>query len=185
VYTSLIRNYVETQVAPLILRSELERIKLATIQNNFGAMSVSGSVTTREITATYAQDEIKLKVQIRLPSCFPFRSAEVDCSQTVGVPQKRWKLLSLQITLMLNNLGGTLHEALMLWKENVDKEFEGVEPCPVCYSVLHVKNHKLPELECTTCSNRFHVSCLTQWFKSSGKTQCVVCQQPFRGTRVK
>ena len=185
VYTSLIRDYIEARVAPVILRSELERIKLASIQNSFGSMSVSGSVTTREIIATYVQDEIKLKVQIKLPSCFPFRSAEVDCSQTLGVPQKRWKLWSLQITQMLNNQGGTLHEALMLWKENVDKEFEGVEPCPVCYSVLHVKNHKLPELECTTCSNRFHVSCLTQWFKSSGKTQCVICQQPWVGTRVK
>merc|ERR1712194_948917 len=42
------------------------------------------------------------------------------------------------------------HPDALLWKENVDKEFEGVEPCPVCYSVLHVKSHKLPNLECKT-----------------------------------
>jgi hypothetical protein len=178
-------NYVETQIAPVILRCELERLKLATVKNAFGAMTVTGSVTTREINAIYVQDEIKLKVQIRLPTIFPLRNAEVDCSQTLGVSSKRWKLWSLQITMMLNNQGGTLQEALMLWKENVDKEFDGVEPCPVCYSVLHIKSHKLPELQCTTCSNCFHSLCLTQWFKSSGKTQCVLCQQPWAGTRVK
>jgi hypothetical protein len=178
-------NYVETQIAPVILKCELERLKLATIKNAFGAMTVTGSANTREINAIYVQDEIKLKVQIRLPSIFPLRNAEVDCSQTLGVSSKRWKLWSLQITMMLNNQGGTLQEALMLWRENVDKEFDGVEPCPVCYSVLHIKSHKLPELQCTTCSNCFHSLCLTQWFKSSGKTQCVICQQPWAGTRVK
>eukprot|EP00797_Seminavis_robusta_P009629 Sro169_g075160.1 protein ligase listerin (1083) ;mRNA; r:61362-64610 len=185
VYTGPIRDYIEAHIAPVILRSELERLKYATIKNVFGTMTVTGSVTTREITAIYIQDEIKLKVMIRLPSFFPLRNAEVDCSQTLGVSAKRWKLWSLQITMMLNNQGGTLQEALMLWKENVDKEFDGVEPCPVCYSVLHLKSHKLPELECTTCSNRFHTQCLTEWFKRSGKTQCVICQQPWAGTRVK
>ena len=185
VYTAPIRDYIATHIAPLILTRELERLKLAINKNKFGDMAVSGSVSTREVVAMYAQDEIKLKVVIQLPDVFPLRNAEVDCSKTLGVPAKRWKLWSLQITMMLNNQGGTLQEALMLWKENVDQEFEGVEPCPVCYSVLHVKTHKLPELECTTCSNRFHSQCLTQWFRSSGKQQCVICQQSWVGTRVK
>lgn len=186
VYTTPIRDYIEVQVAPKILEKELERLKFATIKNPaLSALTVTGSVTTREITATYAQDEINLKVSIVLPSFYPLRNAEVDCSQTLGIPAKRWKLWSLQITMMLNNQGGTLQEALMLWKENVDQEFEGVEPCPVCYSVLHVKTHKLPELECATCQNRFHAQCLTQWFRSSGKTQCVLCQQAWVGTKVK
>lgn len=185
VYTGPIRDYIATHIAPLILTRELERLKIAIIKNKFGDMAVSGSVSTREVVAMYAQDEIRLKVMIQLPDVFPLRNAEVDCSKTLGVKANRWKLWSLQITMMLNNQGGTLQEALMLWKENVDQEFEGVEPCPVCYSVLHVKTHKLPELECTTCSNRFHSQCLTQWFRSSGKQQCVICQQPWVGTRVK
>jgi hypothetical protein len=141
-------------------------------------------LVSREVTATYEQDDFTLTVLISLPACFPFRSAQVDCSKTLGVPQSRWKRWSLQITLMLNSQGGTLQDALMLWKDNVDKEFEGIEPCPVCYSVLHVKTHKLPALECKTCHNRFHVDCLTQWFKSSGKSQCVLCQQPWQGSRI-
>ena len=182
VYTSPVQSLVEKHVSPKILERELERIKNAA--SVFGEMNVSASSVSREVTAQYVQDDFTLKVLISLPPAFPLRSAEVDCSKTLGVPQKRWKRWSLQIMLMLNNQGGTLKDALMLWKDNVDKEFEGVEPCPVCYSVLHVKTHKLPSLQCKTCNNRFHVECLNQWFRSSGKSQCVLCQQPWQGTRV-
>ena len=174
-------NFVESLVAPEILQRELERIQRT---SSFGEMTVTGSSITREVKALYIQDDFTLTVSIRLPPSFPFRSAEVDCSKSLGVQEKRWKRWSLQITMMLNQESGKLGDALILWKENVDKEFEGVEPCPVCYSVLHVKTHKLPELECKTCSNRFHYDCLTQWFRSSGKSACVLCQQPWSGTRV-
>ena len=181
VYAGAVQVLVESFVAPEIFKREIDRMRTSTL---FGKMTVSANVTSREITATYVQDDFTLKVIILLPSAFPFRSAEVDCSKTLGVPQSRWKRWSLQITMMLNSQGGTLQDALLLWKDNVDKEFEGVEPCPVCYSVLHVKSHKLPILQCKTCNNRFHAECLTEWFRSSGKSQCVLCQQPWQGTRI-
>jgi hypothetical protein len=179
--TQPIRDFVESSVSPEILRRELYRMKQT---SSFGEMNVKGSLMSREVTATYVQDDFTLTVVIKIPLSFPFRRAEVDCSKTYGVPESRWKRWALQITQMLNNQGGTLSDALLLWKENVDKEFEGVEPCPVCYSVLHVKTHKLPSVECNTCHNRFHMDCLSQWFRSSGKSNCVICQQPWSGTRV-
>ena len=179
--TQIVREFVETQVSPDILQHAVKSIKNATA---FGEMKTSGSSVSREVTATYVQDDFTLSVIIKLPLCFPFRRAEVDCSKTLGVPESRWKRWSLQITQMLNNQGGTLKDALLLWKENVDKEFEGIEPCPVCYSVLHVKSHKLPNMECKTCHNHFHSDCLFEWFKSSGKSACVICQQPWSGTRI-
>eukprot|EP00523_Entomoneis_sp_CCMP467_P017779 CAMPEP_0168804738 /NCGR_PEP_ID=MMETSP0726-20121227/669_1 /TAXON_ID=265536 /ORGANISM="Amphiprora sp., Strain CCMP467" /LENGTH=1807 /DNA_ID=CAMNT_0008856589 /DNA_START=103 /DNA_END=5527 /DNA_ORIENTATION=+ len=142
VYVQKVKTLVERQIAPEILKREMQRMKEAT--KNFGEMNVSGSLMSREVTASYIQDDFTLTVLVRLPPAFPLRSAEVDCSRTLGVPLSRWKRWSLQITLMLNNQGGTLQDALMLWKDNVDKEFDGVEPCPICYSVLHVKTHKLP-----------------------------------------
>jgi hypothetical protein len=176
-----VKDFVESTVSPQILRRELSRIKRYAA---FGDMTVRGSAVSREVTALYVQDDFTLTVIVKMPPSFPFGRAEVDCSKTLGVPEQRTKRWSLQISLMLNNQGGTLIDALILWRENVDKEFEGVEPCPVCYSVLHVKTHKLPEMQCKTCSNRFHFDCLTQWFRSSGKSACVVCQQPWSGTRV-
>lgn len=176
-----VSQFVETKVAPEILRRELSRINKAT---NLGEMSVSGSTVSREVTATYIQDECQLSIVIQIPPTFPLRNVEVDGRRTLGIPEKKWKRWALNIRVMLNNQDGTLLDALMLWKENVDKEFAGLEPCPVCYSIISVKTHELPNLQCNTCSNSFHSSCLYKWFHSSGKSQCVLCQQPWSGTRI-
>lgn len=179
--TTTVREFVEKEVSPDILKHAIKSIQNASA---FGGMNVQGGSITREVSATYVQDDFTLSVLVKLPLSFPFRRAEVDCSKTLGVPAHRWKRWSLQITQMLNNQGGTLKDALLLWKENVDKEFEGVEPCPICYSVLHVKSHKLPNLECNTCHNQFHTDCLYEWFKSSGKSACPICQQAWSGKRI-
>ena len=128
--------------------------------------------------------QCKLSVLIRIPPSFPLWNAEVDCQKTLGISEKRWRHWPLQIMLMLNSQDGSILDALMLWKQNVDTEFQGVEACPVCYSVLCMKTHAMPNLECKTCHNRFHSSCLYKWFNSSGKNQSVLCQQPWSGTKV-
>merc|ERR1712194_882467 len=174
-------GFVQNVVAPATFQSIMGRIKDAT---SFGEMTVSGSCVSREVIATYQQDECQLSVVIRMPSTFPLRNVEVDCKKTIGIPDVRWRRWALQIMLMLNNQDGSVLDALLLWKQNVDKEFEGVEPCPVCYSVLCLKTHSMPNLECKTCNNRFHSSCLYKWFSSSGKNQCVLCQQPWSGTKI-
>jgi E3 ubiquitin-protein ligase DOA10 len=80
---------------------------------------------------------------------------------------------------LLSAQDGSVLDALLLWKRNVDKEFQGLEPCPICYSVLAPKTLTLPTLACQTCSNKFHPECLYKWFNSSHKSKCPLCQQPF------
>ena len=48
----------------------------------------------------------------------------------------------------------------MLWKRNVDKRFEGVDDCMICYSVIHGSNYQLPRLLCKVCKKKFHSACL-------------------------
>jgi len=179
--SNAVSKFVQANVSHETLQRELVRIDRAT---NVGEMTVSGSTVSRIVTATYIQDECTLSLVVTIPPNFPLRNVDVDGRKTHGVPEKRWKRWALQIRTMLNSQDGTLLDALMLWKQNVDKEFEGVEPCPICYSVLSVKQHELPNLECKTCGNCFHSSCLYQWFRNSKKSQCVLCQQPWSGTRI-
>lgn len=51
-------------------------------------------------------------------------------------------------------------EGLALWKNNVDKRFEGVEDCMICFSVIHGFNYSLPKKACRTCKKKFHSACL-------------------------
>ena len=52
----IMSKFVEISVAPETLRRELERIKKAV---NLGELSVSGSCVSREVIATYVQDEVR------------------------------------------------------------------------------------------------------------------------------
>ena len=60
-------------------------------------------------------------------------------------------------------------------------EFDGVEPCPICYCVVEAKAHTLPTSCCATCGAAFHSRCVLKWFMESQKAKCPICQQPWAG----
>ncbi|MEE6468105.1 hypothetical protein FKM82_008163 [Ascaphus truei] len=74
---------------------------------------------------------------------------------------------------------GSIMEGLALWKNNVDKRFEGVEDCMICFSVIHGSNYSLPKKACRTCKKKFHSECLYKWFTSSNKSTCPLCRETF------
>lgn len=55
---------------------------------------------------------------------------------------------------------GTILDGVLLWQQNLDRHFEGVECCPICYSLFHISDHSLPRLACKTCHNKFHSACM-------------------------
>lgn len=48
----------------------------------------------------------------------------------------------------------SITDGLMLWKRNVDQHFEGVEECPICYSVVHAVTSAMPKLQCRVCKHK-------------------------------
>ncbi|RLN72444.1 hypothetical protein BBJ28_00010739 [Nothophytophthora sp. Chile5] len=180
-------KYFEDHITPSVLAAEL-----ALIQQASGAslpstepawdaeeMTVKGSRVSREITTTYMKDECALEMVVRVPSSYPLRCVEVECTKRIGIAEDRWRRWVLQIIRVTSSRDGSLLDAVLLWKRNVDQEFEGVEPCPICYSILNPKTMGLPSLPCKTCNNKYHNSCLYKWFNQSGKNKCPICQQPF------
>jgi hypothetical protein len=43
----------------------------------------------------------------------------------------------LRMKALLMNQNNTILNSLILWKINIDKEFENIEECPICYFVVH------------------------------------------------
>jgi len=152
---------------------------VATIGVEDETFKVRGSVATRQVVATYACESSALQIALNLPSSHPLRAVEVDCLQRVGVTDARWRKWQRQISTMLLSQNGSISDALLLWKANVDKVFEGVEECPICYMIIHPSTGHLPKLECKTCHNKFHSACLYKWFSSSQKSNCPLCQVAF------
>lgn len=104
---------------------------------------------------------------------------QVMCSVQVGVTEGKLRKWLLSVTAFLANQNGSVAEAIALWQRNVQKEFEGVEECLICYSIVSASDGKLPRMHCKTCSKRFHGTCLYKWFQSSGKSNCPHCQSPW------
>ena len=178
---AIIKTFIESSVSTPLAAREVALIGIAAKESKWRSdeMTVRGSAMTGEVVAVYMKDEAKVEIKISLPSSYPLTNVEVECSSKVGVGEGRWKRWVLQIIQMLSMQDGSVVDALLFLKRNIDKEFEGVEPCPICYCILHPKSTALPSLSCPTCSNKFHSQCLYTWFKSSGKSKCVLCQQPF------
>jgi hypothetical protein len=62
-----LNKFVETMVAPETLRRELEKIKRSSA---LGDLEVSGSCVSREVVATYLQDEVSCLFKSRLVHLF-------------------------------------------------------------------------------------------------------------------
>jgi hypothetical protein len=144
-----------------------------------GTLTVKVSRNVREISATYSVEDANVQLLIKLPKAYPLVAAELTTGSRAGVSEARARKWSLAVGAILRHQNGAVAAGLATWRANVDREFAGVEPCPICYLVIHGANHQLPRLRCGQCRNKFHNACLYKWFTSSSKSTCPLCQTPW------
>ncbi|GMH42468.1 hypothetical protein BSKO_10387 [Bryopsis sp. KO-2023] len=173
---SAIEAYTSVAESPALIKKELESVETS--------HEKSESFRTRCIPARgevvaimEVEDGATLELVIRLPSCMPLRPAEVECLTRVGVTDGQLRKWLFSISIFLRHC--SVVEAVALWKKNLNKEFQGVEPCLICYSVIHPSSRELPKLRCGTCHVQLHGACLYRWFRQSSKSQCPHCQSPW------
>uniref|UniRef100_A0ACD5YC06 Uncharacterized protein n=1 Tax=Avena sativa TaxID=4498 RepID=A0ACD5YC06_AVESA len=172
-----IESFTRTWCSPPLLLDEFSQVKDSVYADETFTVSVNRSAY--EIIATYKKEETGIDLVIRLPSSYPLRHVDVECMRSLGISEVKCRKWLLSLTSFVRNQNGAIAEAIRTWKSNFDKEFEGVEECPICYSILHTSNHSLPRLACKTCKHKFHGACLYKWFSTSNKSTCPLCQTPF------
>ncbi|KAK2652877.1 hypothetical protein Ddye_012733 [Dipteronia dyeriana] len=173
----LVESFTRTWCSPPLLANELSQIKKADVADENFLLSVSKSAN--EVVSTYSKDDSNMDLVIRLPPSYPLRPVDVECVRSLGISELKQRKWIMSMMLFVRNQNGALAEAIRIWKRNFDKEFEGVEECPICYSVIHTTNHSIPRLACKTCKHKFHSACLYKWFSTSHKSSCPLCQSPF------
>jgi E3 ubiquitin-protein ligase listerin len=104
---------------------------------------------------------------------------QVSLRNKLAIADKTLRKWLLSIESFLRNQNCTLADAIHMWKSSVDHEFEGLEPCVICYAVIQPTHRTMPKLKCKTCRQPFHSICLFKWFKSSNKSTCPHCQAPW------
>jgi hypothetical protein len=135
-----LEKFIETRINKNIVKREIAIVKLAEQQGRVKATSLSarpdldddGGITIRcsavaqEFVTTFTADEVSIEMTIRLPSLYPLRNVEVECTKKMGISEGRWRRWILQIIQLLSHQDGSVLDAILLWKKNVDKEFEGI-----------------------------------------------------------
>ena len=124
-----VEKFTQAHYSPILLREEVDVIA-RTIGSDGETFRVRGSAATRQVAATYSCEGSALQIALQLAACHPLLAVEVECIHRIGVTEARWRLWQRQISTMLLSQNGSISDALLQWKQNVDKVFEGVEECP-------------------------------------------------------
>ncbi|KAJ8793203.1 hypothetical protein J1605_000198 [Eschrichtius robustus] len=155
---SIVDRFTSKYVSNVLSFQEISSVQTST--QLFNGMTVKARAATREVMATYTIEDIVIELIIQLPSNYPLGSITVESGKRVGVAVQQWRNWMLQLSTYLTHQNGSIMEGLALWKNNVDKRFEGVEDCMICFSVIHGFNYSLPKKACRTCKKKFHSACL-------------------------
>ncbi|KAJ7997588.1 hypothetical protein DPEC_G00230570 [Dallia pectoralis] len=173
----VVDKFTGRYVSSVLSTQEISSVHTSTL--TFDSMTVKARSAAREVIATYSVDDIFIELVIQLPQNYPLGSMVVESGRRVGVAVQQWRNWMLQLSTYLTHQNGSIMEGLSLWKTNVDKRFEGVEDCTICFSVIHGSNYSLPKKTCRTCKKKFHAACLYKWFTSSNKSTCPLCRETF------
>lgn len=175
--SAAVEKFTIKYVSPVLSAQEISSVQSST--QMFENMTVKARSAAREVIATYSVDDIFIELVIQLPQNYPLGSITVESGRRVGVAVQQWRNWMLQLSTYLTHQNGSIMEGLALWKNNVDKRFEGIEDCMICFSVIHGSNYSLPKKACRTCKKKFHSACLYKWFTSSNKSTCPLCRETF------
>ncbi|XP_077977369.1 E3 ubiquitin-protein ligase listerin-like isoform X1 [Glandiceps talaboti] len=177
---SYVDNFTSKYASPVLCSQEIQSVQ--NTEHNMENMTVKGRPVTREVIATYTMElseEVSVELVIQLPSNHPLGIVTVDSGKKIGIKAAQWRTWMLQLTTFLVHQNGSILDGLTLWKRNVDKRFEGIEDCIICFSVIHGSNCSLPRLTCRTCKKKFHSECLYKWFSTSNQSTCPACRNLF------
>ncbi|KAM6985180.1 LOW QUALITY PROTEIN: E3 ubiquitin-protein ligase listerin [Aplochiton taeniatus] len=175
--STAVDQFTSKHVSPALCAQEISSVHTST--QTFHSMTVKARSAAREVVATYSVDDIYIELVIQLAPDHPLGALSVECGRRVGVAVQQWRNWMLQLSTFLTHQNGSIMEGLALWKNNVDKRFEGVEDCMICFSVIHGTNYSLPKKACRTCKKKFHSACLYKWFTTSNKSTCPMCRETF------
>ncbi|OXB60106.1 hypothetical protein ASZ78_003087 [Callipepla squamata] len=166
---NVVDKFTSKYVSSVLSSQEISSVQTST--QLFNGMTVKARSAAREVIATYSVDDIFIELIIQLPSNYPLGSITVESGKRVGVAVQQWRNWMLQLSTYLTHQNGSIMEGLSLWKNNVDKRFEGIEDCMICFSVIHGSNYSLPKKACRTCKKKFHSACLMKMDKNFQSVQ--------------
>eukprot|EP01071_Lankesteria_metandrocarpae_P009495 Lankesteria_metandrocarpae@DN5205_c0_g1_i1.p1 len=173
-------------ITPRLIANEL-----ATAQHAAKFMAASGCILNveydryqRRLTARvlHGGEEVAIDLVLTFSDRHPLRVPGVTLEHMFGLPKSRllnWRLACLRSLSGEDARGVSVFDVLWAFCENICYFFEGLDDCPICFSVIHLQSRTLPRKMCSTCKAKFHADCIHRWFRTSKKLTCPLCASLF------
>ena len=162
-----------------IFEAQVDKIELTQNEWHSDEFNVYINTKAKEIIIIYTQDEAIIELTIKIPDNYPIENVDVKMNKKAKLPTKTILKFTLLFKKLLNSKNCSIVESIVKWKKNLDLEYSGIEPCPICYYILQPGSNNVPKKPCKTCHHKFHSKCIFKWFKSSGKSECPLCKSQF------
>jgi len=188
---NIVSKITSSQFSPIILRNifhskKLNRALKTLRDKNYVnessrldeecALKIKCNAQSREIEFFYVCNEVSICMVALYPFDYPLKGVSFQWRETCGLPPKKIKNWQMLLTGMVNNQNANITEAFMLLAINLCKHYQGIDECPICYSVVHPTKKTLPKVKCSTCRGKFHRYCIYKWTKTSQKSSCPLCR---------
>jgi len=178
--SNTVKNIVKNQISSVLFQEETKNIENRQVEWKSDDLNISCSKAGKDITATFNKDEFNMQVNLKFPSDYPLSSPDPQITKKVKISEEKMRRWSLSMLRLLQQENSSILEVILTWKKHVERELEGIEDCYICYYLVHPTDKSLPVLPCPTCQNKFHKLCIQKWFETSAKSNCPLCQNPFR-----
>ncbi|CAE8606657.1 unnamed protein product [Polarella glacialis] len=179
----LVEKLVARSFSPVLFLAEAAAASTQLEAHADRLTDIEASVTRRapQLVLQLAREELRAELCVLLPPAFPLRLATAEPPEKMpGIPKPRirnWMLQARQV--LAGQKPMVVGRVMLMWARSFAVAFDGVEDCPICYNVVHLTTQTIPRKACPTCKHKFHNECLYHWFKTSAKTTCPLCTQPF------
>lgn len=151
----LIEKITQNYFSPSLCQQDLTLLTSRKAKDGKDNMNIRVLMQSREVFATYSLEEAKMELSISLPSNYPLGAIKIDSTKHIAGKLQAREIVK-QLSIYLTHQNGRLYDGISLWKRNLDRKYEGVEECYVCYSVINQDTCQLPRLTCKTCKKKFH-----------------------------
>eukprot|EP00917_Polyrhabdina_sp_WS-2016_P015596 GHVP01033912.1.p1 GENE.GHVP01033912.1~~GHVP01033912.1.p1 ORF type:complete len:1526 (+),score=152.01 GHVP01033912.1:228-4805(+) len=179
-----LQEYTRRYISPIIIDKELRMILRLKKDIEDDSLKISinkGSLTISKIKLEYQIEEYFILIEFNIPLSYPLELITIGEIKNIGIKKEKWKLIILNTKSVLCFSTATIAESIILWKDNIEKYFEGVDPCPICYSIIDINDKIIPNRNCCKCKNTFHNKCIIEWFKRDNRKSCPMCRSTFLG----
>lgn len=155
----------------------MEKIELRQPEWKSQNFEVYAARRSREISAEYKKENASVSLKLKVRPDYPLSTIVIEFANELKIEQQlnKW---AVRLRSILYNQNNSIASAILLWKQNIDKEFEGIEECAICYDIVNAVK-QLPRMVCKTCRKKFHAACIRKWFTTSNKSECPLCKSQF------